>query len=75
MRTIPDDIPEDMDPDELAGLIDSLVSQGVGHIDLRTGDDTVIRTVSSTALCENGACSVPTLGSDPYDEETDDDEL
>ena len=74
MNPISDVIPENPDPDELAALIDGLMESGVQHIDLKTGNETRVRTVNSTALCENGACAVPTLGDDP-DEEADENEL
>ena len=62
-KPVPDDQAE-----ELAALLDSLMEGGTQHIDLTVGAETQIRTVNSTAFCQNGACAVPTLGDDDEQE-------
>ena len=51
--------PGEMDPDELAALIDRLVAQGTQHINLAIGAETRVQTVNSTACSPPGACAVP----------------
>ena len=59
----------DAQAEELVRLLDSLMERGTQHIDLTVGGETQIRTVNSTAFCQNGACAVPTLGDDDTEEE------
>lgn len=61
-------IPSDMDADELAELLDSLVASGSQHIQLSIGEETKVQTINSTDCC-TGACAIPTLGDEP-DENT-----
>lgn len=59
-------------PDELADLIDQLMSQGSGHVNIASQDGDgglKVNTVKSTDICgTRGACCQPT------EEYTDDDE-
>lgn len=57
-------LPEDLSPEELADLIDSLMASGTQHLNLTAGAETRIQTVNSTDCCSGGACSIPTLGED-----------
>ncbi|WP_296615419.1 hypothetical protein [Ruminococcus sp.] len=65
--------PEDKkSPAELADLIDQLMSQGSGHINIVSdnGSELKVDTVKSTDICgKKGACCQPT------ELEPDDDEL
>ena len=62
-------IPQDMDPDALVALLDALCKSGSEHINLSIGEETKVQTVNSTECCKPGACSIPTLGEDPDEEE------
>ena len=55
------------DPDELAALLDSLVSAGTQHINLEIGEQTRVQTVNSTECSKPGACSIPNM---PYEDGT-----
>ena len=59
----------DAQAEELVQLLDSLMEGGTQHIDLSAGAEMQVRTVNSTAFCQNGACAVPTLGNDDTEEE------
>ena len=56
--------PEGRTPDELADLIDQLMSQGSGHVNITSdgsGDGLKVDTVKSTDVCgTKGACCQPT---------------
>jgi len=54
----------DLDPDELADLIDSLMAGGSQHVNIETGDKTTVRTVNSTDCGKKGACAIPTFDFD-----------
>ncbi len=61
----------DAQADELAAMIDALVSQGSGHINLKIGEATTVQTINSTDCSSNpGACAIPTFFDDS--EEQDD---
>ncbi|MBR6718933.1 MAG: hypothetical protein IKI77_11410 [Oscillospiraceae bacterium] len=51
----------DPDPDELAALLDSLVSAGTQHINLEIGAETRVQTVNSTECSKPGACAIPNM--------------
>lgn len=68
MRMNNPDIPSDMDADELVELLDALVTSGSQHIQLNIGDETKVQTMNSTDCC-SGACSIPTLGDEPEEDE------
>ena len=53
---------EDMSPEELTALIDSLMASGTQHLNLTAGDTMQVETLSSTDCCKGGACAIPTLG-------------
>ncbi len=57
-------IPENADPKELADLIDTLFSEGTGHINILSGggnDGLSVQTVNSTDCSPNrSACCQPT---------------
>jgi len=56
-------IPEDKNsPAELADLIDQLMSQGSGHVNIiGNGSELKVNTVKSTDICgTKGACCQPT---------------
>ena len=55
----------DPEPDELAALLDILVSAGTQHINLTIGEQTRVQTVSSTECSKPGACSIPNM---PYED-------
>lgn len=61
----------DAQAEELANLLDALVSSGSAHINLEVGEQTKVQTINSTD-CNGklGACAVPTF-MDEDDEETD----
>ena len=52
------------DPSELADLIDQLMAQGSGHVNIvsdNSGDGLKVNTVKSTDICgTKGACCQPT---------------
>ena len=57
------EMPEKVEsPDELADLIDSLMNQGSGHVNIASqeGGEILVDTVNTTACCANGACMQPT---------------
>ena len=65
MTTNEPQLPEqELSPDELAALLDSLMAAGTQHVNLATGVQTTVQTVNSTECCQNGACKIPTLGKD-----------
>ena len=70
----PDMLGKTDDPKELADLIDKLMEEGSGHVNIVTGEnnsDLKVDTVKSTDVCgTKGACCQPT--EDAID---DDDEL
>jgi len=50
-------------PDELAELIDKLMSEGSGHVNISAkdgADHLKVDTVNSTA-CSGGACMIPNM--------------
>ncbi len=49
----------DSDADEVADLIDALMSSGSQHVSFEIGDDTKVRTVNSTDCGKAGPCSLP----------------
>ena len=59
----------EMQPDELAELIDLLMAQGTQHLNLEVGEETRVQTVNSTE-CNGkpGACAVPNLQAEDEDE-------
>ncbi len=60
------------DPAELADLIDQLMSQGSGHVNITAAEDAELKvdTVKSTDICgTKGACCQPTENA--VDEEDD----
>ena len=67
--TIDPKLPKDMYPDALVELLDALCEAGSQHIDLSIGEETRVQTMNSTECCKAGACSVPTLGEDPDEED------
>lgn len=53
-------VPGAPDPDELAAMIDELMSAGSQHINLEIGEETRVQTVNSTDCSgKPGACAVP----------------
>lgn len=55
--------PEGKSPDELADLIDQLMSQGSGHVNITSDSSSSLKvdTVKSTDICgTKGACCQPT---------------
>lgn len=56
--------PDERTPEELAELIDTLISQGSGHINVaaeKNGSGIKVETVKSTDVCGvKGACCQPT---------------
>ena len=60
----PDKLGKSDDPSELADLIDQLMAQGSGHINVTyddNGDGLKVNTVKSTDICGvKGACCQPT---------------
>ncbi len=68
----PDMLGKTDDPSELADLIDKLMEQGSGHVNIVSGNDSELKvnTVKSTDVCgTKGACCQPT------ELEPDDDDL
>lgn len=49
-------------PEELAQLIDSLMSNGSGHINVVVNDETdmTVNVINSAEYCGKGACCQPT---------------
>ncbi|MBR5088779.1 MAG: hypothetical protein IK093_05075 [Ruminiclostridium sp.] len=68
--TKPADITES-DADELAALIDRLMSSGTQHIDLNVGEMTRVRTLNSTECGRTGPCAVPNFDFAEEDEKAD----
>ena len=65
-------IPEDKNsPAELADLIDQLMSQGSGHVNIvGNGSELKVDTVKSTDICgTKGACCQPTENAIDKDDE------
>lgn len=59
-------------PAELADLIDQLMSQGSGHVNIVSGDGSELKvdTVKSTDICgTKGACCQPTENAIDKDDE------
>lgn len=60
----PDMLGKTDDPSELADLIDQLMTQGSGHVNIvsdNSGDGLKVNTVKSTDICgTKGACCQPT---------------
>ena len=60
----PDKLEKTDDPSELADLIDQLMSQGSGHVNITSeenGGGLKVNTVKSTDICgTKGACCQPT---------------
>lgn len=54
----------DMTPDELVELIDRLMSEGTQHLNLESGEQTIVHTFNTTECGKLGACAVPNLGED-----------
>ena len=56
--------PENRTPEELADLIDQLMAQGTGHVNIMSNDEGTglrVNTVKSTDICGvKGACCQPT---------------
>ena len=68
----PDKLGKSDDPSELADLIDQLMAQGSGHVNITSGSGVGLKvdTVKSTDICgTKGACCQPT------ELEPEDDEL
>jgi hypothetical protein len=69
----PDMLSKTDDPDELADLIDQLMNEGSGHVNIVTneGDDGLkVNTVKSTDICGiKGACCQPTEDAVDADED------
>lgn len=68
----PDKLGKSGDPSELADLIDQLMAQGSGHVNITSdsGAELKVDTVKSTDICSTkGACCQPT------ELEPEDDEL
>ena len=69
----PDMLSKTADPDELADLIDQLMNEGSGHVNIVTneGDDGLkVNTVKSTDICgTKGACCQPTEDAVDADED------
>ena len=68
----PDKLSSTDDPAELADLIDQLMAQGSGHVNITSGSGVELKvdTVKSTDICgTKGACCQPT------ELEPEDDEL
>lgn len=59
-------------PQELAELIDSLMSEGSGHVNVivSNNDDMTVNVIKSTEFCGKGACCQPTENA--IDEEQED---
>jgi hypothetical protein len=53
----------EQDADELAALIDELMSSGTQHVNLDVGETSRVRTLNSTDCGKTGACAVPNLDS------------
>ena len=51
----------DQDADELADLIDKLMSSGTQHLNLDVGETARVQTINSTDCGKKGACAVPNL--------------
>ena len=67
-------IPEDKNsPAELADLIDQLMSQGSGHVNIvGNGSELKVNTVKSTDICgTKGACCQPTENAIDTNDEDD----
>ncbi len=49
-------------PQELAELIDSLMSEGSGHVNVivNSEDDMTVNVINSNEYCGKGACCQPT---------------
>ena len=64
--------PDGRTPDELADLIDQLMAQGSGHVNItsdNSGDGLKVDTVKSTDICGvKGACCQPTENAVDEDE-------
>ena len=68
----PDKLGKSDDPSELADLIDQLMAQGSGHVNITSGSGVELKvdTVKSTDICgKKGACCQPTESA--VDEEED----
>ena len=68
----PDMLGKTDDPSELADLIDKLMEQGSGHVNItsdNSGDGLKVDTVKSTDICGvKGACCQPTENAVDEDE-------
>lgn len=69
----PDMLNKTDDPDELADLIDQLMAQGSGHVNIvsqENGNGLKVNTVKSTDVCgTKGACCQPTEDAVDADED------
>lgn len=69
----PDMLKSTDDPEELAALIDKLISEGSGHVNIVTqegGEGLKVDTVKSTDVCGvKGACCQPTEDAIDADED------
>ena len=69
----PDMLNKTDDPDELADLIDQLMAQGSGHVNIvsqEDGNGLKVNTVKSTDVCgTKGACCQPTEDAVDADED------
>lgn len=55
--------------DEIAELLDALVSSGSQHINLNIGEETKVQTVNSTDCSGKlGACAIPNFNEDDDEE-------
>ena len=68
----PDMLGKTDDPSELADLIDQLMEQGSGHVNIvsENGSELKVNTVKSTDICgTKGACCQPTENAIDEDDE------
>ncbi|MCQ2417619.1 MAG: hypothetical protein MJ071_07385 [Oscillospiraceae bacterium] len=65
-----------LDEDELAALLDQLMSSGVQHVQLRVGEETRVQTINSQDCgMNNTPCCVPNFDYvDKEQTESDDDD-
>ena len=50
---------ENEQAEELAAMLDELFASGTQHVNLQSGEQTVIHTVNSTECSPKGACAIP----------------
>lgn len=60
----------ELNPDDLADLIDGLFASGTRHINLEIGDETKVQTVSSTDCNPKaGPCALPSSEYTDFEQE------